>query len=116
MTAVADDQSALDALEADATAPPEGVLVPLVTDDGTVDILVPPPYMWFEGAVEALTTNRTADWVDLALTPDQQVLWKATRKRYRDIDVFMTELMRRSGQNPGKSSASKPSSRSTRRR
>ena len=44
---------ALRAIQADAKADPEGVVVPLVTDDGTQDCLIPPASMWFEGAVEA---------------------------------------------------------------
>jgi hypothetical protein len=43
-------------------------LVPLVTDDGQVlDILMPPPADWFEGAVEALSAGRVSEWVRLAV-------------------------------------------------
>lgn len=106
----------LQAIEAEVASEPAGVEVPLVTDDGTVDILVPHPSMWFEGAVEALTAGRTAEWVSLALDGDELAKWQSARKRYRDIDAFITEWMSRSGNEPGKSLASKPSSRSKRRR
>jgi len=110
------DTEALEALEADAIAPPEGVVVPLVTDDGSVDILVPPSSAWFEGALEAMAAGQWARWAELALEGDDLTLWKATRKRYRDIDAFLLEWQKRAGQDVGKSSASEGSSRSTRRR
>lgn len=113
---MAADVSALEALEADATAPPEGVLVPLVTDDGSVDILVPPSTNWFEGALEAMTGGQWSRWAELALEGESLTLWQATRKRYRDIDAFLVAWQKRAGQDVGKSSASEGSSRSTRRR
>ena len=106
----------LKAVEAEAKSDPAGVLVPLVTDEGTVDILVPPPGEWFEGAVEALTSGRIADWVGLALEGDELGKWRSTRKRYREINAFFEEWTRLSGEDPGKSPASRASSRSTRRR
>ena len=115
MTAV-EESSALDRLEAEATAPDDGVLVPLVTDDGTVEILVPASTNWYEGALEAMTAGQWTRWAELALEGDALALWKATRKRYRDIDAFLVEWQRRAGQNVGESSASETSSRSTRRR
>lgn len=108
----------LKALEAEASAPDEGVLVPLVTDDGSVDILIPPASMWFEGAVEALTGGRVSEWVRLAVEdPEMLAAWDSLpRKRYRDLNDFLEKWAELSGENPGKSAASKPSSRSTRRR
>jgi hypothetical protein len=107
----------LKAIEADAKAEPEGVVVTLVTDDGDVDVLMPPPNMWFEGAVEALTQGKVSEWVHLAVE-DAKVLaaWDAKRKRYRDLSAFVEEWTRLTGENPGKSPASAPSSRSTRKR
>jgi hypothetical protein len=107
----------LKAIEADAKADPEGVVVPLVTDEGTVDILVPSPALWFEGAVEALTQGRVSDWIRLAVE-DPKVLtaWDSKRKRYRDLSAFVKEWTRLSGEDPGKSPASVRSSRSTRKR
>lgn len=107
---------ALRAVEAEAKAPAEGVLVPLVTDDQTVDILVPPASEWFEGAVEALTSGRIADWVDLALEGDELAKWRATRKRYRHINDFFGEWSKRSGEDAGKSPRSTSSSKTTRKR
>ncbi|MGZ4621455.1 MAG: hypothetical protein ACXVGF_04800 [Blastococcus sp.] len=109
---------ALKAVEADAKADPEGVVVPLVTDSVTVDILVPPPHLWFEGAVEALTQGRISDWVHLAVEdPDVLAAWDSVpRKRYRDLNNFAEEWSRLAGENPGKSPASGTSSRSTRKR
>lgn len=108
----------LKAVEAEADAPAEGVLVPLVTDDGEVDILVPPPNMWFEGALEAMMSARISDWIRLATDdPETLAAWDSLpRKRYRDLEAFLDRWTELSGESPGKSQASKPSSRSTRRR
>ena len=108
----------LKALEAEAAAPEEGVVVPLVTDDGEVDILVPPAAMWFEGAVDALTQGRVSDWLRLAVDdPKMLAAWDSLpRKRYRDLNAFLERWTELSGESPGKSPASRPSSRSTRRR
>jgi hypothetical protein len=62
----------LKAIEADAKADPEGVVVTLTTDDGSLDVLVPPAPMWFEGAVEALTQGGSAVDPDLA---DEDEAW-----------------------------------------
>jgi hypothetical protein len=109
---------ALKAVEAEAKAPEEGVRVPLVTDDGEVEIVVPPANMWFEGAVEALTAGRVSEWIRLAVEdPETLADWDSLpRKRYRDLNAFLEEWTRLSGQNPGKSPVSAPSSRSTPRR
>lgn len=107
----------LKAIEADAKVDPEGVTVTLVTDEGSVDVLVPPPYLWFEGAVEALTQGRVSDWVHLAVEDSGTLAaWDGLRKRYRDLTAFVEEWTRLTGEDPGKSPASAPSSRSTRKR
>lgn len=107
----------LHALEAEATADPEGVVVPLVTDEGSVDILIPPPAMWFEGAVEALVQGRVSDWVHLAVDdPDALAAWDARRKRYGQLEAFLDEWSKRSGENPGKSQPPAKSSRKPRKR
>ncbi|MCW2898493.1 MAG: hypothetical protein JWO67_758 [Streptosporangiaceae bacterium] len=109
---------ALAAIKAEVAAEPAGVTVPLVTDDGTVDILVPPPSMWFEGAVEALTQGRVSEWIRLAVEdPAMIAAWDSVpRKRYRDLNAFLEEWTRLSGESQGKSPASTPSSRNTRGR
>lgn len=108
---------ALRAVEADAKADPAGVKVPLVTDEGSVDILVPPPAMWFEGAVEALTQGRISEWVHLAVEDeDTLAVWDECRKRYRDLSNFVEEWSRLTGEEPGKSGSSESSSGSTRKR
>lgn len=106
----------LKAVKAEAAAPPEGVLVPLVTDDGEVEILVPPAGRWFEGAVEALMQNRFSAWAELALDGDNFAAWSATRKRYEQIDRFFGEWRARSGEDPKRSAPSSGSSRSTAKR
>jgi hypothetical protein len=109
--------TAIKAVEAEADAAPEGVLVPLTTDEGTVEILIPPPSMWFEGAVDHLTAGRISEWVKLAVEDRESLdLWNSRRKRYRDLDAFLTAWSEAAGESPGKSQASAPSSRSTQRR
>lgn len=93
----------LDAVEADAKADPEGVVVPLVTDDATDDILILPPAQWFEGAVEALVQGRVSDWVRLAADPEHIEVWESRRKRYGQLEAFLDEWSKRSGESPGKS-------------
>jgi hypothetical protein len=96
----------LKAVEAEAAAAPEGVRVPLVTDEGSVDILVPRPSEWFEGALDALTAGRIPEWVDLAFDSDAKAIWLARKKRYRHINAFIAEMWRLLGEDPGKSEAS----------
>ena len=108
---------ALKAVEADAKAAPEGVVVPLTTDSGTIDILVPPPPMWFEGAAEALVQGRVSDWIHLAVEDEATLTaWDSVRKRYRDLEAFIDAWSKATGEDPGKSGDSAPSSRSTRSR
>lgn len=102
---------ALRAVEADAKADPEGVVVPLVTDAGTLNILMPPPQMWFEGAAEALVQGRVSDWVHLAVEDETTLAaWDATRKRYRDLEAFVNAWSEATGEDPGKSPSSEPGS------
>lgn len=108
---------ALKAVEADATADPEGVVVPLVTDAGSINILIPPPPMWFEGAAEALVQGRISDWVHLAVEDEATLqAWDAVRKRYRDLEAFVDAWSAATGESPGKSGGSATSSKSTRKR
>lgn len=102
---------AVDAAEADAKADPEGVVVPLTTDDGTLEFLVPHPSMWFEGAVEALVQGRISDWVHHAIDDQAALdLWDSKRKRYGQLEAFLDEWSKRSGETPGKSLPSETSS------
>jgi hypothetical protein len=109
----------LKAVEADAKADDEGVLVPLVTDDGSVDILVPPAHMWFEGAVDALVLGQVSKWVHLAVEDEKTLAaWDAAKKRYRDLSAFTDKWAELSGNDLGKSPSSTTSSqkRTTRKR
>jgi hypothetical protein len=85
-------------------------LVPLTTDEGTVEILLPPPALWYEGAVEHLSAGRISEWVKLAVEDQESVdLWNSRRKRYRDLDAFLTAWSNATGENPGESSGSSAS-------
>jgi Na+/H+-translocating membrane pyrophosphatase len=109
----------LKAVEADAKADDEGVLVPLVTDAGTVDILIPPAHMWFEGAVDALVLGQVSNWVHLAVEDEETLAaWDGAKKRYRDLSAFTDKWAELSGNDLGKSPSSANSSerKPTRRR
>lgn len=87
------------------------VIVPLVTDDGTVlDILMPPPSDWFEGAVEALSAGKVSEWVRLAVEDEESLQrWASVRKRYRQLDAFLTAWTEATGESPGESQGSSTS-------
>ena len=85
-------------------------IVPLITDGGSADIVVPPPSMWYEGAVEALTAGRISEWVKLAVEDQESIdRWNGLRKRYRDLDAFLTAWTKATGESPGESSGSSAS-------
>ena len=85
-------------------------LVPLVTDAGTVEIHVLAPALWFEGAVEHLTAGRISEWVKLAVDdPESIVRWNSLKKRYRDLDAFLTAWTNATGESPGESEGSSAS-------
>ena len=113
MTEQAPDQKALDAAKAEATGKrleDGSVVVPLVTDEGTVDILIPSPAMWYEGAVEALRSGRISDWVTLAVDDVETLTaWRSVRKRYRDLDAFLTAWSQATGERAGESPGSRAS-------
>lgn len=108
---VSDD--ALTALKAEATAarqPDGSVRVPLVTDEATVEIHVAAPPEWFEGAVDALQAGRISEWIKLAVADRESLdLWNSVRKRYRDLDAFITAWSKATGESPGESQGSSTS-------
>lgn len=101
---------ALAAVKAEATArklEDGSVVVPLVTERGSVDITVPPPLMWFDGAVEALERERITSWIRLAVEdPEMLARWDSLRKRYRDLADFVNRWAAATGESPGESQGS----------
>jgi hypothetical protein len=85
------------------------VVVPLITDDGSHEITVPPASLWYEGAVERLRAGQVSEWAKLALEGDALDLWNSVRKRYRDLDAFIAAWGRTSGEDPGESQGSSTS-------
>lgn len=104
-------EKALAAVKAEGKRQADGsVIVPLVTDEGTVDITVPPPALWYEGAVDALQAGQITKWVELAVEdPLSIAAWRSVRKRYRDLDAFLTAWVGASGEDPGESQGSSAS-------
>jgi hypothetical protein len=112
MTDKAPEQKALDVLQAEAKGrrlEDGSTIVPLITDGGSHEITVPPPSLWYEGAVEALRDGQVSAWAKLALERDSLDLWNSLRKRYRDLDAFIGAWTRATGEDPGESQGSSAS-------
>jgi hypothetical protein len=86
------------------------VVVPLVTDEGTVEVTLAHPTLWYEGAVQHLTAGRITEWVRLAVADEEsRVRYDSVRKRYRDLDNFLTAWSQATGETPGESQGSSDS-------
>jgi hypothetical protein len=108
----------LKAVEADAKADDEGVVVPLVTDDGSVDILVPRRTCGSRARWRRWSEGRSAKWVHLAVEDEKTLAaWDAAKKRYRDLSAFTDKWAELSGRTWENRPAPRlPRRRSTRKR
>lgn len=93
----------LRAVEADAASTVEGVTVTLHTEDGDVDILVPPAGRWFTEANEALQVARYDRWAQVVLAPADLEKWKSVRRRNDDMTAFFKDWETAAGESRGKS-------------
>jgi hypothetical protein len=107
---------ALAAVQADAEAPVDGVLVPLVTDAGEFEVTVPPVGKWRTAANKALREGDFDTWAQLVLSKADFKEWLAAESTTDDAAAFFEAWGDAVGENPGKSGPSQRSSRSTRRR
>jgi len=106
----------LEAVQSDAQAPPDGVMVPLVTANADVSVLVPPPGRWRTRANRALRVGDFDEWAELVLSGQDYAAWVEADPTNDDVETFFRAWKDASGEDKGKSSASQRSSRSTARR
>lgn len=102
------------AAEADAT--PDGVVVPLVTDEGEFEVTVPPPGRWRSRANRALSDGNFDVWAEIVLSEEDYDTWCEADPVLDDVEAFFTAWKHASGESRPKSSRSSRSARSTRRR
>lgn len=108
--------SALEAVQADATASPEGAAVPLVTEAGEFDVHVPPPGRWKTRANRALKEGDFDVWAELVLSAEDYATWLEADPVNDDVQHFFEAWQSSTGENPKKSQPSRSSSRSTARK
>jgi hypothetical protein len=108
--------SALEAVQADASSPKDGVAVPLVTEAGEVSVTVPPPGRWRTKANRALKDGDFDLWAELVLSEDDFQAWLDAEPVNDDVETFFEAWGAATGENSGKSRPSGRSSRSTARR
>lgn len=106
----------LEAVAADATADVAGTVVSLVTDNGEFTVTVPPPGKWRTRANRALREGNFDVWAETVLSEKDVETWAAADPTNDDMEEFFRAWKELSGEDQGKSSASRRSSRSTARR
>jgi hypothetical protein len=108
--------SALEAVQADAQAAPEGVAVALVTEAGDFEVHVPLPGRWKTRANRALKDGDFDLWAELVLSAEDYATWLEADPVNDDVEQFFEAWGTASGENSGKSQPSRRSSRSTARK
>lgn len=106
----------LKAIEADAVLPPSGAKVTLSTEVGEADIVVPPPGSWRTRANRALREGVVDEWAELVLSAEDFAAWVECDPTNDEAAEFFKAWAEASGEDLGKSRASRRSSRSTARR
>jgi hypothetical protein len=107
---------ALAAVQADAEAPAEGVLVPLVTDAGEFEVTVPPVGKWRTAANKALREGDFDTWAQMVLSKDDFKVWLKAESTTDDAAAFFEAWGEVVGEDPKESRPSRRSSRSTARK
>lgn len=107
---------ALQDIEAEADAAPEGAVVALVTEVGEFEVTVPPAGTWRTLANRALRQGDFDEWAELVLTEDDYDTWCEAETTLADVEDFFTAWKQATGESRPKSSRRQGSSRSTRRR
>jgi len=107
--------TSLESVQADATAPPDGVVVPLVTDEAKVEVTVPPPGRWKTRANRALREGDFDAWAELVLSPDDYDAWVDADPTNDDVEAFFAAWQDATGESRGKSSRSRNGSKGTAR-
>lgn len=104
-------ESPLKAIEADASAPVEGVEVPLVTvdDDGkeqTVTLTVPPVGRWRARSIRAMRQGDYFEWAETVLSKGDAAAFTHADPVLDEVGAFFVAWQERSGETRGKSSRS----------
>jgi hypothetical protein len=107
---------AIRAVEAEADEAPEGSYVDLVTEDGTVELLVPPAGKWKSRAQTFLGQGMFDAWAQITLSTEDFKAWRDLDPTLDEVTAFMESWQEKAGQSLGKSRASRRSSKPTRKR
>jgi hypothetical protein len=117
MAAQRGEQSALEAVQAEADLPDDGsVVVELSTDEGKAGITIPPAGQWKTRATRALTGGNFDEWAEIVLSDADFATWVDLDPTLDDVSRFFTEWQASSGADLGKSRSLRTSLRSTARR
>jgi hypothetical protein len=111
-------EKALAAVQAEVEAEDSdgSVVVELVTDDGAEDISVPPPGRWKARAQRMLAQGDFDSWAEVVLPEADRAKWVELDPTNDDVQVFFEKWKDVGGQDTGKSSSSRRSSKGTARR
>lgn len=104
--------AAVDDAQADAEAGDGPVIVPLL--DREVEVL--PAGKWRSSGLAALHAGNFHVWARTCLTPEGWEIWQDVDPELDEIQVFFRAHRELTGEDTGKSRASRRSSRSTSRR
>jgi len=107
--------AALEAVEAEATEPAEGVLVELVTDEGSAELLVPPVGKWKTRAQAALASGDLDRWAQITLFTEDVDAWRELDPTLDDVNAFLKNWETAANADLGKSRGSSGSSKTTKR-
>jgi hypothetical protein len=105
-------ESALTALEAEVDAGDGTVEVPL----GDTTVRVRPVGEWRSSAVRAMRNGDFDAWAETTLAGDDYQIWTDVDPTISECEAFFTAWGEATGQDSGKSGASRRSSKSTARR
>jgi hypothetical protein len=104
------------AREAQAEEFDGAVVVPLDTDDGVIEVTVPPAEEWRDSAIQAMREGNFGRWAERTLSDDDYAAWVDADPRVRQINGFFEEFGRLTGVTQGESRASRRASPQARRR
>lgn len=94
----------------------ESLTVRLVTKNGEADIRIPHPVDWSARATDLLADARVHSWAQLTFSDTDWERWLELDPTNGEANEFIGAWRTASGQNEGKSRASRRSSRSMRRK
>lgn len=114
-----DEPTAVEAMQAEVDtedADDESLTVTLVTRNGQAEIRIPHPVDWSARATDLLADARVHSWAQLTFSDTDWERWLELDPTNGEANDFIGAWRTASGQNEGKSRASRRSSRSMRRK